>query len=89
MTGQSTADERSSLIGRWRERRIDMVVATSAFGLGVDQADVRARLSQAARKTIEASYSLQIWGPRMVALFHSVLSAEQPAGFPEAVALDS
>jgi ATP-dependent DNA helicase RecQ len=42
MTGQSSEQERLQLIKDWREQNIDIVVATSAFGLGVDQADVRA-----------------------------------------------
>jgi len=60
-----------------------------ALKLLVDQADVRARLSQAARQTIEASYSLQVWGPRLAALFQRLLTAEQPARFHEAIAFDS
>jgi glycosyltransferase involved in cell wall biosynthesis len=54
----------------------------------VDHRDVRARLTQAARRTIEASYSLQIWGPKLVALFQSLLNAEQPARLQEVVACD-
>ncbi|MBS3029676.1 MAG: ATP-dependent DNA helicase RecQ [Dolichospermum sp. DET50] len=42
MTGQSSEQERSQLIKDWREKNIDIVIATSAFGLGVDLADVRA-----------------------------------------------
>jgi ATP-dependent DNA helicase RecQ len=42
MTGQSSEQERSQLIKNWREQNIDIVIATSAFGLGVDQSDVRA-----------------------------------------------
>lgn len=60
-----------------------------ALKLLVDQPDRRERLRQAARQTIEASYSLQVWGPRLVALFRRLLNAKQPARFPEAVALDS
>jgi|KBSMisStaDraftv2_1062788.scaffolds.fasta_scaffold05993_3 glycosyltransferase involved in cell wall biosynthesis len=53
-----------------------------------DHADVRHRITQAARRTIEASYSLQKWGPKLVALFQSLLSAEQPPQLREAVACD-
>ena len=36
MTGESSAEERSQLIENLREKRVDIVVATSAFGLGVE-----------------------------------------------------
>jgi len=56
MTGQSTADERTNVIDRWRERTIDIVVATSAFGLGVDQADVRAVVHACIPETFDRFY---------------------------------
>jgi glycosyltransferase involved in cell wall biosynthesis len=34
----------------------------------VSSADLRRRISLRARQTIEDNYSLQVWGPRMVAL---------------------
>jgi superfamily II DNA/RNA helicase len=42
MTGDSSPDERQRVLDRWREDEIDLVVATSAFGLGIDKRDVRA-----------------------------------------------
>lgn len=41
VTGRTPNEERSEIILQWRARELDIVVATSAFGLGVDQADVR------------------------------------------------
>lgn len=39
-TGRTRA-ERRGIVDAWRRRELDLVVATSAFGMGVDQADVR------------------------------------------------
>lgn len=41
-TGESEDDERSDILKRWRTDDLDIVVATSAFGMGVDKPDVRA-----------------------------------------------
>jgi superfamily II DNA/RNA helicase len=42
MTGESTAEERQQVLDRWENDALDVVAATSAFGLGIDKGDVRA-----------------------------------------------
>jgi ATP-dependent DNA helicase RecQ len=40
-TGETRPNERQRILDEWRKDEIDLVVATSAFGLGVDKANVR------------------------------------------------
>ncbi len=40
-TGETSQSERREIVLRWSENQIDLMVATSAFGMGIDKADVR------------------------------------------------
>jgi ATP-dependent DNA helicase RecQ len=50
------ADERASAQHRFMEGDADVVVATNAFGMGVDKADVRSVIHWAIPKSVEAYY---------------------------------
>ncbi|MBI4817031.1 MAG: ATP-dependent DNA helicase RecQ [Deltaproteobacteria bacterium] len=40
-TGDTEPSERRRIVDDWRDGRVDLVIATSAFGMGIDQGDVR------------------------------------------------
>ncbi|MCW3795387.1 protein DpdF [Paenibacillus sp. LS1] len=54
--GQTVQSSREKIIEDWQERRIDMVVATSAFGLGVDQTEVRAVIHACVPEGVDRFY---------------------------------
>ncbi len=56
MHGKSSPADRERLIDRWRRRDLDVVVATAAFGLGMDQQDVRAVVHACVPETLDRFY---------------------------------
>lgn len=54
--GGSTESERERALDDWRADSIDLMVATSAFGLGVDKTDVRAVLHATFPETLDRYY---------------------------------
>jgi hypothetical protein len=56
MTGRTSQRERETIIEQWAQRSIDVIVATSAFGLGVDQAEVRTVIHACVPETADRYY---------------------------------
>ena len=56
MTGRSSPEERRSVIQGWREKQLDLVVGTSAFGLGIDNPNVRTVIHACVPETLDRFY---------------------------------
>lgn len=56
VTGRTGPEERSDVLQRWQRQEVDVVVANSAFGLGMDKADVRAVVHACVPETLDRFY---------------------------------
>jgi superfamily II DNA/RNA helicase len=56
MHGTTTEDERLQLLKLWNANKIDIIVATSAFGLGVDKQDVRTIIHAQLPESVDRFY---------------------------------
>ncbi len=54
--GRTSAPDREAVVDRWRSGEIDVVVATSAFGLGMDKANVRAIVHACIPESVDRFY---------------------------------
>lgn len=54
--GSSSASERETAVQNWRNNNTDVMVATSAFGLGMDKKDVRMVIHACVPETIDRFY---------------------------------
>ena len=56
LTGRSSTAQRGRVINAWREQKLDIVVGTSAFGLGIDHPNVRAVVHACVPETLDRFY---------------------------------
>ena len=56
MTGKSPPETRERVVQDWRDRRLDLVVGTSAFGLGIDNPNVRTIIHACVPETLDRFY---------------------------------
>ncbi len=56
VTGKSRGEERRQAVERWQEGSVDLMVATSAFGLGIDNAEVRTVIHACVPETLDRFY---------------------------------
>jgi ATP-dependent DNA helicase RecQ len=56
VTGTTPTEVRQSVVQRWKSADLDIVVATAAFGLGVDQGDVRAVVHACVPESVDRYY---------------------------------
>ena len=54
--GESSTKDRDKAVRLWRENALDLMVATSAFGLGMDKGDVRLVLHACVPETMDRFY---------------------------------
>lgn len=55
-SGETKNESRKAIISDWNDNRLDIIVATSAFGMGVDKSDVRTIISAYIPESISRFY---------------------------------
>lgn len=73
-SGSTSADKRKKLVEQWNSDQIDVMVATSAFGMGVDKPDIRAIIHVHLPESINSYYQQVGRGGRDGCPFVALLS---------------
>ena len=55
-TGDTADEKKADLLESWRQNKLDIMVATSAFGMGVDKADIRTIITAYIPESISRYY---------------------------------
>ena len=56
LTGRSSTVERTRVVNDWKEQKLDLVIGTSAFGLGIDNPNVRTIVHACVPETLDRYY---------------------------------
>jgi superfamily II DNA helicase RecQ len=73
-TGETSPGQRENILHRWDENELDIIVATSAFGMGVDKQDIRTIIHCCLPESINRFYQEVGRGGRDGCPYISILS---------------
>ncbi|PMG26836.1 protein DpdF [Vibrio splendidus] len=56
VNGQTSVADREDILGQWQNNELDIIVATSAFGVGMDKGDVRSVIHASIPENVDRYY---------------------------------
>ena len=81
LTGNSSSVERAKVVVDWQEQKLDLVVGTSAFGLGIDNPNVRTIVHACVPETLDRYYQEAGRGGRDGRVASSVIIPAREDGY--------